>query len=427
MSARLTTWRVEGMHCPKCEETIQCALKGVNGIEDAHADYTRGTLLAQWDSDAISEKSISDILGGLGYTISRAPHNRRRAALHGIVAALILAALAAVMTLTPVGQWMNAFPTAKAGMSLGALFIVGLLTSLHCVAMCGGIGIAQTARAAQCGRGISKSALLYNAGRVISYTVTGGIVGALGTALTISAPVKAAIQIAAAAFMLIMALRLLDGFGWLRRIRLPRLHIRMPRGQHSALITGLLNGLMPCGPLQSMQLYALSAGGWFMGALSMLVFSLGTVPLMLGAGLLGGRLNKRFARPVNIASACLVAVMGMSMFVNGLSLAGVNLSPAASVPEGTAQVQGDVQRVYTELDYGTYPTITVQAGIPVEWTLHADERKLNGCNNEIIIPAYGLTIPLEPGDNVISFTPEESGTIAYSCWMGMIRANIIVT
>lgn len=70
---------------------------------------------------------------------------------------------------------------------------------------------------------------------------------------------------------------------------------------------------MPCGPLQAMQLFALSTGSWYMGALSMFCFSLGTVPLMLGVGLISGTLNRRFAGPMRIACAALVAVMGMSM------------------------------------------------------------------------------------------------------------------
>ena len=48
----------------------------------------------------------------------------------------------------------------------------------------------------------------------------------------------------------------------------------------------------------AMQLYALSSGNWWMGALSMFCFCLGTIPLMLGIGLVGGSLNKRFAQPM---------------------------------------------------------------------------------------------------------------------------------
>ena len=51
-------------------------------------------------------------------------------------------------------------------------------------------------------------------------------------------------------------------------------------------------------------------------------------------------------------------------------------------------------------------------------------RKLNGCNGEIIVPAYDLSVKLHEGENIVSFTPSETGTIPYSCWMGMIKSNI---
>ncbi|MBP5623054.1 MAG: sulfite exporter TauE/SafE family protein, partial [Thermoguttaceae bacterium] len=66
---------------------------------------------------------------------------------------------------------------------------------------------------------------------------------------------------------------------------------RASSSRRSSLVIGLLNGLMPCSPLQSMQIYALSTGSIIRGALSMLLFSLGTVPLMLGLGVFSGKLN----------------------------------------------------------------------------------------------------------------------------------------
>ena len=78
------------------------------------------------------------------------------------------------------------------------------------------------------------------------------------------------------------------------------------------------------------------------------------------------------------------------------------------------------------VDYGAYTPITVQRGVPVEWTIVADADRLNGCNNEIVVPAYGLTVALQPGENVVEFTPGESGAVTYSCWMGMIRSSIYV-
>lgn len=92
---------------------------------------------------------------------------------------------------------------------------------------------------------------------------------------------------------------------------------------------------------QALQLYALSTGSWWMGALSMLCFSLGTVPLMLGFGLLGGRLNVRFAKPMRLASGALILVMGTAMLLNSAALdLRVPLRPGDNVVEFTADEPG---------------------------------------------------------------------------------------
>ena len=261
---------------------------------------------------------------------------------------------------------------------------------------------------------------------VNKYGLIGALAGGLGQSVSVSAQAKGAIQIAAAALMLIMALKLLDGFEWLRRFSLTRFFPKRRFTPRSSFGVGLANGLMPCGSLQSMQLYALASGSWLRGAAAMLCFSLGTAPLMLGVGVLSGRLNRRFAKPVRLASAALVILMSLSMLTSGLALAGVGGAAVESAPDGVAVARDGKQTVRTELDYGSYPAITVQAGIPVEWTIHADAEKLNGCNNEIVIPAYGLSVALEAGDNLVTFTPEKAGTVPYSCWMGMIRSSITV-
>lgn len=404
----------------------------LHGLRQPKASYREGTLSALWDAELITVGEIEARLKENGYTLL-APSNRMNlyGALRFAVAAFCLLVLYGLVTHAQASAWLGAFPIARAGMSLGMLFVVGLFTSLHCVAMCGGINIAQSASAAKRGHRPAYASLMYNLGRVLSYTVIGGVVGALGMALQISDRMKAGLQIAAAVFMLLMALNLIGGFSWLRRLTLSlpsglrERFVRMSAGRSSFFI-GLTNGLMPCGPLQSMQLYALATGSWWMGALSMFSFSLGTVPLMLGFGVLGGRLNRKFARPMHVMSALLVAVMGMSMLSNGFALAGVSLGRIDMAADGVARIANGKQIVRTELDYGRYPAITVQAGIPVEWTIVAPEQKINGCNNELVIPAYGLRIALKPGENRIAFTPQDTGVLPYSCWMGMIRSGIDV-
>ena len=430
MSMLKKTWHIAGMHCPRCETAILRAVKGLDGLSLSRADYRTGTLTAQWDKDRLPEEKLAECIAHAGYELKRKNNSVLRRTLTLLCVVLALFALYLLFAVTPLEGMVSAFPTARAGMTLGALFLVGLLTSLHCVAMCGGINLAQSAASAQSGMRIHSSNMQYNTGRLISYTLMGGIVGALGSVLRISAAVQAAIQIIAAAFMVLMALNLLD-LGVLRGV-LPTLPggLRtklIGKARNSSLWIGLLNGLMPCGPLQAMQLYALSTGSWYMGALSMACFCLGTIPLMMGFGLASSKLNQRFARPMCIASGVLLLVMGMAMLTRGLSLSGVQLRlPAQKITSDAAVTESNIQMVHSELEWRGYPDITVKAGLPVRWVIHAAEGRITGCNNEMVIPALNLRVPLQEGDNVIEFTAAEPGVIPYTCWMGMLRGSITV-
>lgn len=98
----------------------------------------------------------------------------------------------------------------------------------------------------------------------------------------------------------------------------------------------------------------------------------------------------------------------------------------SDLPVPTATVQDGVQYVTSKVISGGYEPILVQQGIPVKWTLIATNASLNGCNSTLIIPEYNLEIQLKPGENIIEFTPDQSGTFVFSCWMGMLRSSISV-
>ena len=193
-----------------------------------------------------------------------------------------------------------------------------------------------------------------------------------------------------------------------------------------------------------MQIYALSTGSPIKGALAMLVFSLGTVPLMFGLGALGSLMSGKFAGRVMKLGAVLVIIMGVVMFNNGTALSGLDFSviagliypgggtganPPVNAPVAVVSGSGSdaVQEITTSISkYGRYSPITVKAGVPVKWTIHADPGTVNGCNNAIIIPSFNVQQKLKVGDTVIEFTPTKPRTFRYSCWMGMIRSTITV-
>ena len=251
----------------------------------------------------------------------------------------------------------------------------------------------------------------------------------------------------AAVFMILMSLSML---GWLPHWLVPRLPAKWARktagvtAGKGPFVVGMLNGLLPCGPLQAMQLYALSTGSVAMGALSMFLFSLGTVPLMLGAGIVFSMLKGKFTRTITRVSAVLVMFIAVVMFFNATGFFGWNLfssaaSRAAEVQSGSgnsaatdsggyiaATVKDGVQVVEADLGPSGYPAIMVQKGIPVKFNLKATDSVINGCNATVIIPEFNIEKALAPGDNIMEFTPGEEGTITYSCWMGMITGNIKV-
>jgi plastocyanin domain-containing protein len=204
---------------------------------------------------------------------------------------------------------------------------------------------------------------------------------------------------------------------------------------------------MPCGPLQAMQLYALSTGSPFLGGFSMLLFSLGTVPLMFGLGALSSALGgaakgRAFSAKVMQIGAILIAALGLTMFSNGWNLSGFNFNfftpvlaafnpsvPGSGGAAGGAYdpvIVNGAQIINSTLSSGRYPAITVQQGIPVKWTIDAPSGSINGCNNRMIIREYNIEHRFKNGENIVEFTPERTGKFSYSCWMGMIRSSITV-
>jgi sulfite exporter TauE/SafE len=294
---------------------------------------------------------------------------------------------------------------------------------------------------------------------VISYTTFGAVVGAIGNVISLSQEVKGFIQLFAGVSMMIMGLNMLSIFPSLRKfaVRMPRIFAtKISSAKHnkksSSFIIGLLNGLMPCGALQAMQLYALSTGSILEGALSMMVFALGTVPLMFGIGAISSLLSKKLSTKFVTIGAVMVVVLGISLTTNGLTLTRfpsfsqhtprsqeVNIAldeqSANSTGEQESRKQEQVvstipvkvhQTVHSTLESSEYPKITVQVSKPVKWYIDAPEGSINGCNNKLLIPDYQIEYEFKDGENLIEFTPSKTGTIKYSCWMGMIRSTITV-
>jgi sulfite exporter TauE/SafE/plastocyanin domain-containing protein/copper chaperone CopZ len=441
-----TSILIQGMTCSSCELKIESTLKKLEGILNAKVRLADAMAIVEYDESVISIASIIKAIHDEGYQAAvdteiknsskanniNAPQKNDSFKIDQLIGiGIILLALYIIIKHT-VG--FNFVPEIDSSMGYGVLFIVGALTSLHCVAMCGGINLSQCVSHGNIGddkMGKLKPSLLYNAGRVVSYTIIGGIVGTIGSVVSFSGMAKGLVAVLAGLFMIVMGLNMLNIFPWLRKfnIRMPKFigeKIYSGKTNRGPFYVGLLNGFMPCGPLQSMQLYALGTGSFIAGATSMFFFSLGTVPLMFGLGAISTILSKKFTSNLMKFSAILVIILGVGMISRGMSLSGINVVQASAQNANIAKIDGNVQTVTIELSSNKYQPITVQKGIPVKFIINAKQENINGCNNAIIIPQFGIEKALAAGENVIEFLPEQVGTIPYSCWMGMIRSNIKV-
>jgi len=451
------TLQIDGMTCVGCERRIENKIRKINGIISVKANYSTNTVKVTFQKDVVKLDDLRKAIESLDYKVkgnsisalknTGKPENTKEKLIDILTIVLIMYILYMIANKFGLLNIFNVFPEAKAGMSYGVLLVIGLLTSVHCVAMCGGINLSQclpqpVSPDNKTGSINLMPSVLYNTGRVVSYTLIGGIVGALGSVVSFSGPAKGIVAIVASVFMVIMGINMLNIFPWLRRFnpKMPRFFSKMigqekRKSKNRAFYVGLLNGLMPCGPLQAMQLYALSTGDPIKGALSMFVFSIGTVPLMFGLGAISSYLSKQFTHKMMQVSAVLVIVLGFVMFQTGMTVSGIQLpsysfstifNSTATNQDSPAIVENGVQVITSQVRSGSYGSITVTAGVPVKWILHAAKGSLNGCNYRLEIKSLGKQVQLEEGDNIIEFTPVKSGIIPFNCWMGMIKGTISV-
>jgi sulfite exporter TauE/SafE len=325
---------------------------------------------------------------------------------------------------------------------------VGLVTSVHCVAMCGSLVLTYAVKDDTTGPWYRRMMphAAYQSAKIVSYVVVGVLLGLVGAALDLGG-VRGWVTIAAGLFMVLLGINMTGRFPILARLTL-----RPPRFLKTALsktrrkaaadaesgtesvatpVTfGLLTGLMPCGPLQAAQLAAAGAGSASAGALTMLGFGLGTAPLMLGFGTVSGMLSARFKQRMLTVAALVIVALGLVMLNRGLLIVGSPVT-AQSVQQsvfGAPAATGEIQRGadgVAEIPItisGTQfqpNTFALPEGEPVR--LVVDRQEDNACSDELAIPQLGVLADLAPfATTVVDVPAAPGGNYTLTCGMGMM-------
>ena len=382
--------KIKGIHCSHCIYTIRKSLLEIPNIKSIEFD---GFIACISYQGKIEKKKIVENILKCDYItkeewISDCKEDlKREVTIKEFIVLLGIIFLGFYLLTKILGfNPFNKIPTIDTNITYGMLFITGLFTSIHCISMCGAI---QLLFFFPNDKFDKKRILIFHLGRILSYTIIGGIAGLVGNILAINTKVLAILILLSSFCMMIMSLNML-GILSIKKIHFSKI---VSKSKNPFLI-GLLNGLMPCGPLQAMQVYALSTGNLVSGSISMLIFGLGTLPLMLVSYTVFQFFHGKRKILVNKLASILIFILSIMMFNRGLSMLDINLFHVDS-NYLTATIVDNYQVVEFDLDYDHYQDIKVKKDIPVKMIIHVDKNKLTGCNNEILISKFNIKKKLE--------------------------------
>ena len=439
------------MHCASCEVLIERKLKKIAGVEKVNVNHATGKATVIYSQ----KPQLSDLQAAVtkdGYTISvdgqtppektpTARRNSRRDYME--IGAVFLIVVAAYEMLKGFDLIPKSLGVAD-NMSYGVVFLIGLVAAAStCIAVTGGLLLAVAGKYNErhpnlTGRQKFRPHLYFNFGRIVSYTVLGGALGVFGSLFALSPKATGIITIVASLAMIFLGFQLLHLFPGLKRFqpKMPkflahRIHDATDSDSKAApFFLGAGTFFLPCGFTQALQLYALSKGDWKVGALTMLVFSLGTLPALLSLSAISSFARGAFQKYFLKFAAVIVILLGFANITNGLALTGVDVRGGSAQPstkntvaagqDPNVQLVGGKQIVRMRVNGFDYEPsqFTVAQGIPVEWVI--DGTQAGGCAQVITAPDLNITEYLpRQGTKTIPFTPTRVGKFRFSCTMGM--------
>lgn len=442
------------MHCRSCEILIEDELKKVKGVKQVSVNHQTGIADISCDCE-LNEHEISCAIENAGYTIGKDgkihvfSRNHRDYIDLGI-AFFIATALFLVAKTLGIFNLSNSISGSYS--SLPIVFLIGLTAGVStCMALVGGLVLGASARFSAknpraTGMEKFKPHLFFNLGRIASYFVLGGVIGFAGSLFQLSTSVLGTLTVAVGLVMLLLGGQLIDIFPILKKIS-----FTLPKGLHkmfglkeqseleysnkNAAVMGAMTFFLPCGFTQAMQLFAMSTGSPVTGALTMGVFALGTAPGLLGVGGLTSVIKGNAARLFFKTAGVVVILLALFNVSNGLNLLGINPkvlgmfttnASANNAADPNVKLVNGVQEVRMTQDSSGYSPnkFTIKKGTPVRWIVTSKD--VYTCAASIVSQQLGIRKGLQLGENIFEFTPSQTGTIRFSCTMGMYTGSFEV-
>ncbi len=328
------TFHVQGMHCNACILMTESELMDLPNISHAKSSLSTNTVtvtgnFGDKNPETIAQE-LSAVLSKRGYSVSVEKKVKvNNFADFTIAIPIALTFIILFLVLQKAGL-VNLISTGS--VSYGTAFIVGIIASLStCMAVVGGLVLSMSATFAKEGDRV-KPQLLFHLGRILSFFILGGVIGAAGAAFQLNGTAIFLLSLIIGLVMLIMGINLLDIFHWSKKLQpaMPKFLAKRALGlsklNHTItpFLVGIATFFLPCGFTQSMQIYTLSTGNFLTGGLTMLSFALGTLPVLALISFSSFSIQKSTKAGIFFKSAGLIVIMfAIFNLINSLVVIGI--------------------------------------------------------------------------------------------------------
>jgi len=434
---------VSGLHCKACEILSEDSLQRVKNVDHAKVNHRTGQAEIYFKNATPSLDEIKNNLEELGYKLNSKDSSEQKTNYNWVWLALGIIVVYWFITRFNFIDFSSFLGQQE--FSLPLALLVGLIAGVStCLALVGGLVLGVATNYSKDHPDATrlqkiKPHLIFNLGRIIGFFVLGGALGLLGSTFKLSPLFNGILVIIVGLVIFFLGLKLLNIFPALNDIdiSLPKKFGRGPKTKN-ALILGALTFFLPCGFTQAMQIYALGTGNFLDGGLVMALFALGTAPGLFGLGGLASIVKKSNSNTFFRVAGAVVIIFALINLNNGFKLVQVSSAGSFAAPidteagEDTKElspgvvIKDNVQIVsMTETNRGYVPNrFTIYKDMPVRWII--DAKAPYSCASALIVPSLNIQKQLESGENIIEFTPAKTGTIPFSCSMGMYTGSFTV-
>ncbi|MFH1089216.1 MAG: sulfite exporter TauE/SafE family protein [Candidatus Uhrbacteria bacterium] len=327
--------------------------------------------------------------------------------------------------------WLVFSPGTKTLAGLGSVFLFGVAASISsCSVFAAGILTALSVEE----KGKKAKQALFHIGRLIGFLVFGALIGWLGQKISLSPAGQNLLTFAVSVLLFVTGLKILgllpeslSRISWLSGLKNKLSSMTGSSVSWMPFFLGAATFFLPCGFTQSAQLYAMSLASPWASATAMLVFALGTLPALLGIGLLVSVGQGVWHNRIKMMAGVITLLLGLSGFQNSLTLLGWtpgfqndNSSSLAPISSANEQI---IKMNVTGSGYSPN-VLRVKVGIPVRWQIYGSNDM--GCAQGLIARSFGIEADLVSGLNELTFIPTKTGNFGFSCGMGMVRGTIVV-